>query len=100
MTMTRTEQKRELMEVLQDAPVKMAERFKRDFKRIAFDSDADFNDWIDDVCLEIDHTGEKEQSVISQAMIERVKRTQAEQVKNVITGLDDTEYHEQRIIGL
>ena len=36
--MTRTEQKKELMEVLQDVPIKMAERFKRNFERMAFDS--------------------------------------------------------------
>ena len=51
MTKTRTEQEKELMEVFHDAPVKMEERFKRDFERMTFDSDADLNDWIDDVSL-------------------------------------------------
>lgn len=103
MTMTRTEQEKELMEVLQDAPVKMAERFKRNFKRMAFDSDADFNNWIDDVCLEIDHADHKEsrfQSTISQAMRERAERQQRENSQSVIYGLDGSQYQEQRIKGL
>lgn len=104
MTMTRTEQKKELIEVLQDAPVKMAERFKRDFERMAFDSDADFNNWIDDVCLEIDHADHKEsrfQSTISQAMRERAEQQrQREQQSSVIYGLDENQYQEQRIKGL
>ena len=53
--MTRTEQEKELMEVLQDAPIKMVERFKRDFERMTFQNDADFNNWIDGVCFDIDH---------------------------------------------
>ena len=78
--MTRTDQKKELMEVLQDVPIKMAERFKRDFERMAFDNDVDFNDWIDDVCLEIDHKEDKNKSV---------KR-----------GLEDARYYQQKIRGL
>lgn len=101
MTMTRTEQKKELMEVLQDAPVKLAERFKRDFERMAFDCDADFNDWIDDVCLEIDHADHKEsrfQSTISQAMRERAERIIQEKKNNsVIQGLSEIKYEEKRI---
>lgn len=101
MTMTRTEQKKELIEVLQDAPVKMAERFKRDFERMAFDSDADFNNWIDDVCLEIDHADHKEsrfQSTISQAMRERAERIIQEKKNNsVIQGLSEIKYEEKRI---
>lgn len=100
--MTRTEQKKELMEVLQDVPVKMAERFKRNFERMTFDNDADFNDWIDDVCLEIDYTSSREsrfQSMISQAMRERAEQQQ-EQVNPVIYGLDGSQYREQRIRGL
>lgn len=104
MTMTRTEQEKELMEVLQDAPVKMAERFKRNFKRMKFDSDADFNNWIDDVCLEIDHADNGKnrlQSMISQAMRERAERQrQREPHSSVIYGLDGTHYEEQRIKGL
>lgn len=104
MTMTRTEQKKELMEVLQDAPVKMAERFKRDFERMAFESDADFNNWIDDVCLEIDHADHNEnrfQSTISQAMRERAEQQrQREPQSSVIYGLDGSKYQEQRIRGL
>ena len=99
--MTRTEQKKELMEVLQDAPVKLAERFKRDFERMAFDCDADFNDWIDDVCLEIDHADHKEsrfQSTISQAMRERAERIIQEKKNNsVIQGLSEIKYEEKRI---
>lgn len=102
--MTRTEQKKELMEVLQDAPVKMAERFKRDFERMAFESDADFNNWIDDVCLEIDHADHNEnrfQSTISQAMRERAEQQrQREPQSSVIYGLDGSKYQEQRIRGL
>lgn len=100
MTMTRTEQKKELMEVLQDAPVKMAERFKRDFERMAFDSDADFNDWIDDVCLAIDHESSKEnrfQSMIKEAMRERVQRYKEKNNNSVIHGLSEIRYEEQRI---
>ena len=101
MTMTRTEQKKELIEVLQDAPIKMAERFKRDFERMAFDSDADFNNWIDDVCLEIDHADHKEsrfQSTISQAMRERAERIIQEKKNNsVIQGLSEIKYEEKRI---
>lgn len=100
--MTRTEQKKELMEVLQDAPVKMAERFKRDFERMAFDSDADFNNWMDDVCLAIDHESSKEsklQSLISQAIRERAEQQQ-EQTNSVIRGLDGSKPQEQRIKGL
>lgn len=101
MTMTRTEQKKELMEVLQDAPVKMAERFKRDFERMAFESDADFNNWIDDVCLEIDHADHKEsrfQSTISQAMRERAERIIQEKKNNsVIQGLSEIKYEEKKI---
>ena len=101
MTMTRTEQKKELIEVLQDAPVKMAERFKRDFERMAFESDADFNNWIDDVCLEIDHADHKEsrfQSTISQAMRERAERIIQEKKNNsVIQGLSEIKYEEKRI---
>lgn len=104
MTMTRTEQKKELLEVLQDAPVKLAERFKRDFERMAFDSDADFNNWIDDVCLEIDHADSEKnrfQSTISQAMRERVEQQrQQEPQSSVIYGLDGSKYQEQRIRGL
>lgn len=104
MTMTRTEQKKELMEVLQDAPVKMAERFKRDFERMAFESDADFNNWIDDVCLEIDHADHNEnrfQSTISQAMRERAEQQrQREPQSSVIHGLDGNQYQEQTIRGL
>lgn len=99
--MTRTEQKKELIEVLQDAPIKMAERFKRDFERMAFDSDADFNNWIDDVCLEIDHADHKEnrfQSTISQAMRERAERIIQEKKNNsVIQGLSEIKYEEKRI---
>ncbi|MGO5523834.1 hypothetical protein [Phocaeicola plebeius] len=99
--MTRTEQKKELIEVLQDAPVKMAERFKRDFERMAFDSDSDFNNWIDDVCLEIDHADHKEnrfQSTISQAMRERAERIIQEKKNNsVIQGLSEIKYEEKRI---
>lgn len=99
--MTRTEQKKELIEVLQDAPVKMAERFKRDFERMAFESDADFNNWIDDVCLEIDHADHKEsrfQSTISQAMRERAERIIQEKKNNsVIQGLSEIKYEEKRI---
>ena len=101
--MTRTEQKKELMEVLQDAPVKMAERFKRDFERMAFESDADFDNWIDDVCLEIDHVAGNEnkyKSVIGQAMQERIKQRQQESHNTVIYGLENVGYHEQRIKGL
>ena len=101
MTMTRTEQEKELMEVLQDAPVKMAERFKRDFERMTFDSDADFNDWIDDVCLEIDHADHKEnrfQTRISQVISERAEqRGQREPQNSVIHGLDGSKYQEHRI---
>lgn len=101
MTMTRTEQKKELIEVLQDAPVKMAERFKRDFERMAFDSDTDFNNWIDDVCLEIDHADHKEnrfQATISQAMRERAERIIQEKKNNsVIQGLSEIKYEEKRI---
>lgn len=101
MTMTRTEQKKELMEVLQDAPVKMAERFKRNFERMTFDGDADFNNWIDDVCLEIDHADHKEnrfQSTISQAMRERAGRiTQEKKNNSVIQGLSEIKYEEKRI---
>ena len=101
MTMTRTEQKKELIEVLQDAPIKMAERFKRDFERMAFDSDTDFNNWIDDVCLEIDHADHKEnrfQSTISQAMRERAERIIQEKKNNsVIQGLSEIKYEEKRI---
>lgn len=104
MTMTRTERKKELMEVLQDAPVKMAERFKRDFERMAFESDADFNNWIDDVCLEIDHADHNEnrfQSTISQAMRERAEQQrQRELQSSVIYGLDGSQYQEQTIRGL
>lgn len=104
MTMTRTEQKKELMEVLQDAPVKIAERFKRDFERMAFESDADFNNWIDDVCLEIDHADHNEnrfQSTISQAMRERAEQQrQREPQSSVIYGLDGSKYQKQRIRGL
>lgn len=104
MTMTRTERKKELMEVLQDAPVKMAERFKRDFERMAFESDADFNNWIDDVCLEIDHADHNEsrfQSTISQAMRERAEQQrQRELQSSVIHGLDGSQYQEQTIRGL
>lgn len=104
MTMTRTEQKKELMEVLQDAPVKMAERFKRDFERMAFESDADFDNWIDGVCLEIDHADHNEnrfQSTISQAMRERAEQQrQREPQSSVIHGLDGSKYQEQRIRGL
>lgn len=104
MTMTRTEQKKELMEILQDAPVKLAERFKRDFERMAFDCDADFNDWIDDVCLEIDHADHKEnrfQSTISLVMRERAEQQrQREPQSSVIHGLDGNQYQEQRIRGL
>lgn len=102
MTMTRTERKKELMEVLQDVPVKMAERFKRDFERMAFESDADFNNWIDDVCLEIDHADHNEnrfQSTISQAMRERAEQ-QRELQSSVIHGLDGSQYQEQTIRGL
>ncbi|HIZ91465.1 MAG TPA: hypothetical protein H9807_05035 [Candidatus Bacteroides merdavium] len=99
--MTRTEQKKELIEVLQDAPIKMAERFKRDFERMAFDSDTDFNNWIDDVCLEIDHADHKEnrfQSTISQAMRERAERIIQEKKNNsVIQGLSEIKYEEKRI---
>ena len=102
--MTRTERKKELMEVLQDAPVKMAERFKRDFERMAFESDADFNNWIDDVCLEIDHADHNEnrfQSTISQAMRERAEQQrQRELQSSVIHGLDGSQYQEQTIRGL
>lgn len=104
MAMTRTERKKELMEVLQDAPVKMAERFKRDFERMAFESDADFNNWIDDVCLEIDHADHNEnrfQSTISQAMRERAEQQrQREPRSSVIHGLDGSQYQEQTIRGL
>lgn len=99
MIMTRTEQKKELLEVLQDAPVKLAERFKRDFERMAFDNDADFNDWIDDVCLEIDHKENRLQSTKSQAMRERTERQRQPQ-SSVIQGLDGSQYQEQRIKGL
>lgn len=99
--MTRTEQKKELMEVLQDVPVKMAERFKRNFERMTFDSDADFNSWIDDVCLEIDHTSSREsrfKSMISQAMRERVERiTQEKKNNSVMQGLNEIKYEEKRI---
>lgn len=101
--MTRTEQEKELVEALQDAPVKMAERFKRDFERMAFDSDADFNNWIDDVCLEIDHADNGKsrfQSTISQAMRERAERQRRENPQSVIYGLDGSQYQEQRIKGL
>ena len=104
MTMTRTEQEKELMEVVQDAPVKMAERFKRDFERMTFDSDADFNDWIDDVCLEIDHADHKEnrfQSMIRQVIRERAEQQRQREPQNsVIHGLDGSQYQEQRIRGL
>lgn len=103
MTMTRTEQEKELMEVLQDAPVKMAERFKHNFKRMKFDNDADFNDWIDGVCFEIDHVAGNEnkyKSVIDQAMQERIRQLQQESHNTVIYGLENVEYHEQRIRGL
>lgn len=103
MIMTRTEQEKELMEVLQDAPVKMAERFKRNFKRMKFDNDADFNDWIDGVCFEIDHvagTENKYKSVIGQAMQERIRQRQQESHNTVIYGLENVGYHEQRIKGL
>lgn len=103
MTMTRTEQKKELMEVLQDAPVKLAERFKRNFERMTFDSDADFNNWIDDVCLEIDHADSGKNRflfTISQAMRERAERQQRENSQSVIYGLDGSQYQEQRIKGL
>lgn len=104
MTMTRTEQKKELMEVLQDAPVKLAERFKRNFERMTFDSDADFNDWINDVCLEIDHADHEEnrfQSTISQAMRERAEQQRQREPQNsVIHGLDGSQCQEQRIRGL
>lgn len=100
--MTRTEQKKELMEVLQDAPAKIAEHFKRDFERMAFDSDADFNNWIDDVCLETDHADHKEnrfQSTINQAMKERAERIKQEKKDNsVIQGLSEIiKYQEKRI---
>ena len=102
--MTRTEQEKELMEVLQNAPVKMVERFKRNFKRIRFDNDADFNNWIDDVCLEIDHADSGKNrflSTISQAMRERAEQQrQREQQSSVIYGLDENQYQEQRIKGL
>lgn len=103
MTMTRTEQKKELMEVLQDAPAKMAERFKRDFGRMAFDNDADFNNWIDEVCLDIDHAGSGEsrfQSTLSQAIRKRAEQQKKEKPQSVIYGLEDIEYHQQRIRGL
>lgn len=101
MTMTRTEQKKELMEVLKDTPVKMAERFKRDFERMTFDNDADFNDWIDDVCLEIDHAEEKSKSLKRKALEEWVEQhKQQQQPNSVIFGLEDIEYHQQRIRGL
>ena len=102
MTMTRTEQKKELMEVLQDVPVKMTERFKRDFERMAFDTDAEFYDWIDEVCLEVDHANCGKngfQSMISKAMSERIKHQQ-EYVGTVIYGFDGKECKEQRIRGL
>lgn len=99
--MTRTEQKKELIEVLQDAPVKMAERFKRDFERIAFDSDADFNDWIDDVCLAIDHEEDKGKSAKRKALEAWVNdNKQQEQPNSVIFGLEDIKYYQQRIKGL
>lgn len=103
MTMTRAEQKKELMEVLQDAPIKMVERFKRDFERMTFQNDADFNDWIDGVCFDIDHVSgqnDRYKSMISQAMKERAKRQQQESRNTVIYGLENVEYHEQRIKGL
>lgn len=99
--MTRTEQKKELMEVLQDAPVKMAERFKRDFERMAFDSDADFNDWIDDVCLEVDHEEDKGKPVKRKALEAWVNENkQQEQPNTSIIGLEDIKYYQQRIRGL
>lgn len=101
MNMTRTEQKKELMEVLQDVPIKMAERFKRDFERMAFDNDVDFNDWIDDVCLEIDHKEDKNKSVKRKIREARVKRNKhQEQPNTVIWGLEDARYYQQKIRGL
>lgn len=100
--MTRAEQKKELMGVLQDAPIKMAERFKRDFERMTFQNDADFNDWIDGVCFDIDHVGgqnDRYKSMISQAMKERAKRQQ-EQPNSVIFGLENIKCYQQRIRGL
>lgn len=41
--MRRTKQKKGFMEVLQDTPIKMAERFKRKFSRMIFDNDTDSN---------------------------------------------------------
>ena len=65
------------------------------------DNDVDFNDWIDDVCLEIDHKEDKNKSVKRKIREARVKRNKhQEQPNTVIWGLEDARYYQQKIRGL
>ena len=101
MIMTRAEQKNELMVVLQDAPIMLVERFKRDFERKTFNSDIDFNDWMDNVCLKIDQAVSKSKSLKRKVLEARAEQNkQQKQTNTSLLGLENVKRHQQRIRGL